>query len=295
MFMFDTAINGPRRYVINFPTKQHWKNASRLEDIRSGLDDLVRLVNEHNITSVAIPALGCGNGGLDWAHVRPLIEAAVERMPQTRAVVFAPAGAPVPASMPNALPKPVLTALRALLIVTVQRYLERARLQEVREGVSELEIQKLAYLLQAFGTPLQLHFAPGRYGPYADQLAHVLDALAGHYLIGLGERSARVTERAPINLAAGSLAEANARFASDQANAERLEAVMRLVDGFETPYSMELLATVHFAAQQDPATADPADLSARVAAWSMRKARLFTEDHVQIAAKRLAAHRLLPV
>lgn len=94
IFMFDTAIKGPRRYVINFPTKQHWKNASRLEDIRTGLDDLVRLINEHSITSVAIPALGCGNGGLDWAQVRPLIEMAVERMPQTRAVVFAPTGAP---------------------------------------------------------------------------------------------------------------------------------------------------------------------------------------------------------
>ena len=71
MFMFDTAIQGPRRYVINFPTKQHWKSNSRLEDIRTGLDDLVRLVNEHGITSVAIPALGCGNGGLNWAQVRP--------------------------------------------------------------------------------------------------------------------------------------------------------------------------------------------------------------------------------
>ena len=102
MFVFDTGIKGSRRYLINFPTKQHWKSASRLEDIRSGLDDLVRVVNEHGIFSVAIPALGCGYGGLDWEQVRPMIETAVERMPHVRAVIFAPAGAPAPATMPNA-------------------------------------------------------------------------------------------------------------------------------------------------------------------------------------------------
>jgi O-acetyl-ADP-ribose deacetylase (regulator of RNase III) len=110
MLVFDTEIKGPRRYVVNFPTKQHWKVDSRLEDIRTGLDDLVRVVAERGIASIAIPALGCGNGGLDWQVVRPLIEQACARMPDVRAVVFAPAGVPPAISMPNATPRPARTA-----------------------------------------------------------------------------------------------------------------------------------------------------------------------------------------
>src|SRR3954451_2786243 len=86
MFLFDTAIKGPRRYIINFPTKRHWKSSSRLADIEAGLSDLVRVVAEHSITSIAIPALGCGNGGLDWRQVRPLIEQACAQMPNVRSV-----------------------------------------------------------------------------------------------------------------------------------------------------------------------------------------------------------------
>lgn len=93
MFVVDTAVNGPRKYIVNFPTKRHWKSNSRLEDISAGLDDLVRVVREQGIRSIAIPALGCGNGGLDWQVVRPLIEQACARTPDVRAVIFPPAGA----------------------------------------------------------------------------------------------------------------------------------------------------------------------------------------------------------
>ncbi len=74
MFVFDSARLGPRRYVINFPTKGHWRASSKLSDIQAGLADLVRVVRERQITSIAVPALGCGNGGLGWDEVRPVIE-----------------------------------------------------------------------------------------------------------------------------------------------------------------------------------------------------------------------------
>jgi len=134
MFVVDLAAEGPRRCIINFPTKQHWRNDSRLADIAAGLDDLVGVVKERGIRSIAIPALGCGNGGLDWQVVRPLIEQACARMPEVRAVIFPPAGAPPAASMPNATPRPELTPLRALVVVAIARYLGRARQQEVRSG-----------------------------------------------------------------------------------------------------------------------------------------------------------------
>jgi len=294
MFLFDTGVLGPRRYIINFPTKQDWRSRSRLEDIRAGLDALVELVAEHSITSIAIPALGCGNGGLGWNDVRPLIESACERMPEVRAVVFAPDGAPAPETMPNATQRPRLTSQRAVLLVTIGQYLRRARLQEVRDGVSELEIQKLAYLLQLLGAPLRLSFTRGRYGPYALALSRVLDRLEGHYLIGFGDRSASVTEFAPINTMPDGVKAAEELLERHPADLARLDALLELVDGFETPYSLELLATVHFAAMHDPPTAESSALAERVAAWSLRKARMFTERHVQIAAERLREHQLLP-
>ncbi|WP_412739011.1 hypothetical protein [Krasilnikovia sp. MM14-A1259] len=196
--------------------------------------------------------------------------------------------------MPDATPRPDLTQLRALLLATVGAYLRRARLQEVREGVSELEIQKLAYFLQLAGAPFNLCFVRGRYGPFADRLGGVLTALEGHYLTGLGDRSARVTEFAPIKPLPGGHEAAMEMVEQHPEQRARLDAVLDLVDGFEAPYSLELLATVHFAAVQEPATGDVAELAARVAAWSLRKARLFTDEHVQLAANRLAEHRLLP-
>ena len=190
-------------------------------------------------------------------------------------------------------PRPAMTPPLALLLVAIGRYLERARLQEVRDGISELEIQKLAYFLQTLGAPLRLTFVRGRYGPYSDQLAHVLDSLGGHYLSGYGGRSARVPELVPINLTDGALDEAQAELDRHPQDNDRVSALCAMADGFETPYSLELLATVHFAASQEPATADPDVLSDRVAGWGLRKARLFTEEHVHLAARRLAEHGLL--
>ena len=294
MFVVDSGVLGPRRYVVNFPTKQHWRSASRLPDIAAGLDDLVRVIADLGITSIAIPPLGCGNGGLDWADVRPLIEQAAERMPDVRAVIYPPTGAPSAASMPNATTRPALTRLRALLVTAIGGYLHKARLLEVREGISELEIQKLAYFLQVLGVPLRLEFVRGRYGPYSAQLSHVLDSLEGHYLTGFGDRSARVTELVPINPTPGALDEARAEVARHPDDTARLAALADFAAGFETPYSLELLGTVHFAAMHDPPTADPETLADRVAGWSLRKARLFTVDHVHLAAARLAEHGLLP-
>jgi hypothetical protein len=167
VWTFDTGVIGPRRYIINFPTKKHWRSGSRLEDVAAGLDSLVDAVTELGVTSVAIPALGCGNGGLAWEDVRPLIERACGRMTDVRAVIYPPEGPPSPQAMPSAMPRPPLNQSRALLLSAISRYLERARLQEVREGISELEIQKLAYFLQVLGAPLRLEFVRGTYGPYA--------------------------------------------------------------------------------------------------------------------------------
>ena len=294
VWTYDTGVIGARRYIVNFPTKGHWRSNSRLADIAAGLDSLVSAVQEHRIGSVAIPALGCGNGGLDWADVRPLIEQACARMPTVRAVVFAPEGAPAPATMPNATPRPKLTTTRALLLTTIVRYLRRAATHEVREGISELEVQKLAYFLQLLDVPLRLDFTRGRYGPYSVGLSRVLDTLEGHYLSGLGDRSSAVTDFAPINLTPGGSEAAEAALSVHPGHQEILNRLLTLVDGFETPYSLELLATVHYAANQDPTTLELAALAERVSQWSIRKAGMFTDRHIELAARHLEQHGLLP-
>jgi O-acetyl-ADP-ribose deacetylase (regulator of RNase III) len=295
MHVFDSARLGPRRYVINFPTKGHWRSASKIADIRAGLTDLVRVVRERGISSVALPALGCGNGGLDWAEVRPLIEQAFADLPDIRVLLFPPEGAPAPSDMPVATPRPPLTPGRATLLRAVESYLEQARALEPREGVTTLEIQKLAYFLQTFGEPLRLSFVRGRYGPYAEGLNHVLDLLEGHYLVGFGDRSARVEELRPIHLTEGTSEAVTAWFASSpQPVPAAIGRLAELVRGFESPYSLELLATVHYAAQTAPPTHHLDELIERVRAWSGRKARLFTPSHVSTAYDRLRSHGLLP-
>ncbi|WP_229399576.1 macro domain-containing protein [Micromonospora okii] len=90
MFVFDSGPPGLRRYVINFPTKGHWRATSKVDDVRAGLADLTWLVRDRAIASVAIPALGCGNGGLDWDEVRPMIEEAFSELPDVRVLLFPP-------------------------------------------------------------------------------------------------------------------------------------------------------------------------------------------------------------
>ncbi|BCL15905.1 macro domain-containing protein [Micromonospora sagamiensis] len=92
VFLYDSGRLGPRRYVINFPTKGHCQTTSRLSDIEAGLHHLARVVRDLEIMSLAIPPLGCGNGGLDWADVRPAIESAFHDLPEVQVYLYPPSG-----------------------------------------------------------------------------------------------------------------------------------------------------------------------------------------------------------
>lgn len=86
--VYDRETDSPR-FIISLPTKRHWRDPSKIEDIATGLDALVDAVAALHIISVAIPPLGCGLGGLDWLDVEPLITAAAARM-NARVVVYSP-------------------------------------------------------------------------------------------------------------------------------------------------------------------------------------------------------------
>ena len=100
VFDLGCLLGGPR-WVINFPTKGHWRAASRLADIEDGLSDLAVTVGRLGIRSIAVPPLGCGHGGLRWDDVRPRIEAALGTLGDVKVLVYQPAGAPRAAAIPN--------------------------------------------------------------------------------------------------------------------------------------------------------------------------------------------------
>jgi O-acetyl-ADP-ribose deacetylase (regulator of RNase III) len=279
MFTVSTGSLLNPRYIINFPTKRHWKGQSRLEDIKSGLEALVAELKDLRIGSVAIPPLGCGNGGLDWAIVKPMIVKALAEMPEVKAVIFEPSHALQADTIRVETKTPNMTRVRALVIQLFERYgLPGYRL-------TRLETQKLAYLLQESGEPMQLNYVRHQYGPYADNLNHLLQRLDGHFIRGFGDRD---TNSQIYVLSEGSQAAQD--FMEQHPDAkERLEQVSRLIEGFETPYGMEMLTTLHWVAQREDlqASVSVERAIAGVQAWSDRKKDLFKPKHLQIAWQRL--------
>lgn len=284
MHVWDTGqLNGPR-FVINFPTKRHWRAQSRLADIESGLDDLVTVIRNERIRSVAIPPLGCGHGGLDWAVVEPLIRAKLTTLEDVNVLLFPPAGAPPASAMRDARPKPAMTAGRAALIEVIRRYSDVAL-----EGATPIAVQKLMYFLQASGEDLKLRFESNRYGPYADNLRAVLRDVEGHYLEGFGDGSKLVELSEPFRILPGAREAAEHLLGNREATLRRIDRVMELTWGFESTNSLELLATVHWVAQHPQAAGrTDEDIVAEVRRWSARKSRLFTSGQIH---KALAALR----
>lgn len=276
-----SSLTGPR-FIINFPTKLHWRSPSQLEYVREGLQDLVRVIDCERITSVAIPPLGAGNGGLRWTQVRPLIVEALESCADTRVLLFEPAGAPPAREMPRNSPREPLTLGRAALITTLAQYRTTAM------QASLVEVQKLMYFLQEAGERLRLNYQPNRYGPYADNLRHVLAALEGSYLTGYGDGSAPVMDAEPLEPLPGAATVAEFLLADEGETRSRIDRVLALVSGFDSMYGLELLATVHWVATREQST-DAQDLVRRVQDWSPRKRELFSARHIEIAHEKLVA------
>jgi len=277
MFVFETGRLTNPRYIINFPTKRHWRGKSRIEDIEAGLRALVDEIRGRGIRSVAIPPLGSGLGGLDWSEVRVRIEQALGELAGVHVTVFEPTEAlPLPKSMRRGK-VPKMTPGRAALVGLMERYVGGL----LDPFVSLLELHKLMYFMQEAGEPLRLRFAKAPYGPYAENLRHVLHAIEGYYTFGYGaggDQPDKVLEFVP-----GAAEDARHVLAERRKTQERFERVGQLVEGFESPYGLELLATVHWIATRErPATAD--ELVQLFYAWDGRKRR-FSPGQILLAAR----------
>ena len=280
LFIYDRSTLLPPRFIVNFPTKRHWRQPSRIQDIETGLQALAQEIRARRIRSIAIPPLGCGHGGLQWNEVRPRIEAALAELEDVDIQLYEPAGTPAARSMVERRERPRMTPARAILIELLAFY------GELGFSRTLLEVQKLAYFLQEAGEPLRLQYVRGKYGPYAHNLDKALQHLEGHYLIGLGDDAKPHTE---IELLPGAVEAAREALAEQPEARGRFEAVARLIEGYESPYGLELLASVHWVARKErPAAADPAAASEAIRSWTARKATLFTPEHVALAWQRLA-------
>ncbi len=285
MFVYDRRqLTGPR-YIINFPTKRHWRGKSRIGDLESGLAALADEIQARGIRSIAIPPLGSGLGGLDWTEVRPLIEQTMAALPEVDVLIFEPGGGPADGRPNRSRNVPKMTPGRAALVGLMDRYL--AALMD--PSITLLEVHKLMYFLQGTGEPLRLRFVKGPYGPYAENLRHVLNDVEGHLVSGYADGGDAPDKQ--LTLVPGAVRDADAFLDSHTETHERFDRVARLVDGFETPFGLELLSTLHWVAAQENAK-DLDEIRSAAYDWGPRK-RQFTPEQIAIAVERLRSEEWL--
>ena len=277
MFVFETGALTFPRYIINFPTKRHWRGASRIDDIESGLQDLAETIRKNRIRSIAIPPLGSGLGGLDWNEVKPRILAALQSLPDVEIHLYEPQNAPENGRMVKNRKVPKMTAGRAALVELMNRYLGGL----LDPTITLLEVHKLMYFLQEAGEPLRLKYNKANYGPYAENLSHVLKAIEGHLVSGYADGGDAPNKQ--LQLVPGAVDDATRFLQKHPETMERFDKVSRLVEGFESPFGLELLATVHWILNRESVSTNE-EVVTRTYAWNERK-RQFTPRQIDLATR----------
>lgn len=279
MFVFDNhnlISDGHHRYLINFPTKQHWRARSKREFIEEGLDDLIRNIKELGIKSITLPPLGCGNGGLDWAVVRPLIEDKLASLQDVHFVIFAPRADNAPATEQEGIPTD-LTVGRATMMVAF------SELEKFFGGqFTRLTAQKLVYFMQVLGVPFGLVFEKGQFGPYSKKLHAAFKAMEKKgYIHGYSDNEQKIVVTHATYAASSEYLRKSSVDVSSM-----IRDLSLLSDGYETPYGMELLSSVHYLSVSQGITEQPAIFEA-LESWDDHKRAKFCRSSVAAALDRL--------
>lgn len=272
MFVHQTGQLINPKYIINFPTKGHWKQNSKIEDISNGLDDLITIIEKYSIKSIAIPPLGSGLGGLDWNQVKKLIEEKLKNINCT-VILFEPLEQKIEKSITKEIPK--MTAGRAALIGLMDRYLKGL----MDPFISLIEVHKLMYFMQESGEELRLKYKKAQFGPYADNLRHVLNTIEGHFISGYEDGGDAPTKQ--LKLIPKAVEDAKNYLTNKKNTNENFVKVAKLVDGFETPFGLELLSTVHWVVKNENAS-NLEEVISKIYNWNERK-KHFSRKQIQIA------------
>ena len=293
MFVTEIAkLDGPR-WIINFPTKKHWRYPSKIEWVSEGLKNLRQIILDRDIHSIALPPLGAGNGGLDWQEVRAEIVRVLGDLEEVEITVYEPSEKYLNVAKSTGVQK--LTPARSLIAEIVRRYWVLGNV------CTYLEVQKLGWFLEraantlSIDDPLKLEFQANKFGPYSERLRHLLDGLDGTYLHcdkRLADASPSDTiwfdeERRPV---------VDLYLQQEQAKDLRriLNYAQKRIDGFESPLGMELLATVDWLIEKMQVAPVAGEIRSALSQWpagreaAERKLRLFDDRSIDLALKQLA-------
>tara|TARA_R110002020_G_scaffold5179_6_gene21940 strand:+ start:1847 stop:2878 length:1032 start_codon:yes stop_codon:yes gene_type:complete len=272
-------LTSNRRFLINFPTKDHWRAKSKMEFIDTGLDDLIGQILKLQIKSVVMPPLGCGNGGLDWREVKALMTEKLTPVKDVDFVVFVPhSDGQLQASGVK------ITFERAVLLKSFND------LSVYFDGcLTRITMQKIAYFLQELGVGFGLEFKRNEFGPYSAALRDAFESMERQ---GLLEGFTSDERETVVSKEGVELAEAYLRDGELDIANRMIERVSRLVDGYESPYGLELLSSVHFLAQHENERSIDSIVAA-LGQWDERKRLKFDAAMVDGAFQRLADDRLV--
>jgi O-acetyl-ADP-ribose deacetylase (regulator of RNase III) len=285
MFVTKNGNDSIPKWIINFPTKIHWMQKSNYKYIETGLDDLIKVIKDLNIQSIALPPLGSGQGGLKWEKVKEILVNKLSQLDEVKIEIYEPDFIPEKILTQQ---KNSLTKQRGMILFTIQKYNENGF------ELTMLEIQKLAYFLQRLGqSDLKLNFKKYYYGPYAHNLQHLLHQLEGTFLITsrsfLDIRPFDVIYLNPDNL---SLVEEFIEKNCSSIEKKRLEVITKLIDGFESPFGLELLSSIDWVLNHKDYTEDISEIKIELLKWNKRKKLLFTDDLIKVALQRLKGFKI---
>ncbi|GCC51273.1 phosphatase [Chryseotalea sanaruensis] len=270
------------KIIVNFPTKTLWHLKSKYDYIEQGLQELVNVVRQENIKSIAIPPLGCGNGGLKWEKVRGLMEKYLGHLTDVDILIYEPNEAVKELiKQQDSKKEAKLTHARAMLLYMMFYY------ESFGEDTSLFVANKLAYFLRRLGEKSfsNLRFEASRYGPYTVQVEHMLHNINGKYLKGLEQMNAKAFE--PLELQYDKLQEVSEyvkkELSEDQKNI--IKNLTKIIDGFQSALSLEILATVDFVSKDKSLKNE--DIIRTIHNWSDRKKKLFQDKYVDVAINHL--------
>ncbi len=287
--MFITSTNSLMnpKWIINFPTKKDWKHNSSYSYIESGLDDLRKFLIENKVESIAIPPLGSGLGGLEWEKVKELIKIKLTNL-DTNIIIYEPINQIQTSTSDKTNAN--LTKPRALILSLMDKY------RILGFETSLLEIQKLSYFLQRLGqNDLNLNFKKFHYGPYSHNLQHLLIHLEGHYIIS-ETAIADSKPFAPVYLVKEKKEEIK-KFIKNECSPqekERLDSVERIIDGYQSPYGLELLSSIDWVIKESNLSIDSShqEIAEKIQEWSKRKAESLTVENIQKGIQHLKKFKL---
>lgn len=280
----EESLLGGKKIIINFPTKTSWRKPAEYSYIEEGLKDLVKIIQERKIKSIAIPPLGAGNGGLDWNKVKLVLEKYLTGLDCVIHIYE-----------PNAVIQEVLKKERVKL--TPARAMLLAVLYDlVRNGefVSEFTAEKIAYFLQRFGAKdiFKLEYQPNFYGPYSGKVKHVLYYLNGSYIMGYSSKDKKPFEE--LGLVQDAEADVN-DFLNKPENTENksiVDKTKNFLTGFYSTFGLELLSTIDFIIA-DKKVSTVEDITTQLHLWGNRKKTLFSNPRfIQIGVRNIHSHLL---